>query len=33
MVGGRFLMRSGHLTTIDEERVFYETEKIADRYR
>ena len=33
MIDGKWLMRGGHLTTIDEERVYYETEQIAERYR
>jgi len=33
VIGGKVLMRDGHFKTIDEERVYYETERIAARYR
>lgn len=33
LIGGKFVMRNRELTTIDEERVMYEAEKVADRYR
>ena len=33
MIGGKFVYRNGHYTTIDEERVYYEMEKIAGKYR
>ena len=33
IVGGKVLMRDRNLTTIDEERVYYEAERIAARYR
>ncbi|MDO5703119.1 MAG: amidohydrolase [Lachnospiraceae bacterium] len=33
LIGGKFVMRNRELTTIDEERVIYEAERIADRYR
>jgi len=33
LVDGRFLLRDGALTTIDEDRVKYEVGKIANRYR
>ena len=33
IIGGKILMRDRNLTTIDEERVYFETEKIAARLR
>ena len=33
MIDGKWVMRERHLKTIDEERVIYETEKIAAKYR
>lgn len=33
MIGGKFVLRDGSYTTIDAERVLYETERIAERYR
>lgn len=33
VIGGKVLMGDGHFKTIDEERVYYETERIAARYR
>ena len=33
MIGGKMVMRDRQLTTIDEERVLHEVERIAARYR
>ena len=33
LIGGRIVMRDRNYTTIDAEKVYYETEKIADRLR
>ena len=33
LVAGRIVMRNRNLTTIDEEKVYYEAERIAGRYR
>ncbi|MDO4619196.1 MAG: amidohydrolase [Lachnospiraceae bacterium] len=33
IINGRVVMRNKNLTTIDEEKVYYETEKIAARFR
>jgi hypothetical protein len=33
MIGGKMVMRDRQLTTIDEERVLHEVERIAARYK
>ena len=33
LINGRIVMRDRNYTTIDAEKVYYETEKIADRFR
>ena len=33
LIGGRIVMRDRQLMTIDEERVHYEVERVASRFR